>query len=99
MKKSIEKNRPIIAFEGKFEYKDSIISFLERNGYSKFLVPSNYWIDNVITSNKLFLVGLRYLIREISFCYTYKLVSLDRSLRKDYNLILAINEKSKFNLK
>jgi len=99
MKKSIEKNRPIIAFEGKLEYKDSIISFLESNGYSKFLVPSNYWIDNIITSHNLFLVGLRYLIRKISFNYTYRLVNLDRSLKKEYNLILAINQKSKFNLK
>lgn len=99
MNKSIEKNKPIIAFEGKSGTTDSVISFLEKNGYSKFLVPSNYWIDNIITSHNLFLVGLRYLIRKISFKYTYRLVNLNRCLKRDYNLILAVNENSKFNLK
>lgn len=98
MEKNIIKNLPIIAFEGKKDSTEGIIKYLSKIGYDTFLVPSDYKINNYIKTNNYLLLALRFLIRKFSFKFKYKLVKIS-DMTKDYNLIIAVSQNSKYNLK
>lgn len=98
MEKNIIKNLPIIAFEGKIDSTKGITKYLSKIGYDTFLVPSDYKINNYIKTNNYLLLALRFLIRKLSFKFKYRLDKIS-DVNKDYNLILAVSQNSKFYLK
>ena len=98
MEKNIIKNLPIIGFKWKKDSTEGIIKYLSKIGYDTFLVPSDYKINNYIKTNNYLLLALIFLIRKLIFQFKYKLVKIS-DMTKDYNLILAVSQNLKFNLK
>lgn len=99
MENGLKANLPIIAFEGIHGKTSEVINFLKSLGYTKFLVPSDQKINSYIISENIFLIAIRLLIRKLDFFYKRRLVDYRSDLVRDYNLILAINEKSQYKIK
>jgi FkbM family methyltransferase len=103
MRKSIKKHKPIIAFEGKTDSIGEIIDLLKGYSYNQFWVPNDYFINKIIKSKNYFLVMIRYFFRLMSFAYKPKLIKLNKNEiinpKKDYNLVVALNQDSNFKLK
>ena len=95
--------KAINAFEGKTDSIGEIIDLLKGYSYNQFWVPNDYFINKIIKSKNYFLVMIRYFFRLMSFAYKTKLIKLNKNEiinpKKDYNLVVALNQDSNFKLK